>query len=136
MEVIAGIFAGIGAISALIGGRKASRDAKRAGKKEEALEKMVTAEKIRQIGIEEEVMRGETIAQVAGSGVLASIGSPLAVLAEQRREVGYKRDITSRVGATKAQAALDRAGMVANQAKYSSYGSAANQFASMFGLFG
>ena len=79
---------------------------------------------------------GDTRAQVAGSGVKVDVGSPLTILAEQARTFAAQRDITAKVGATKAQSALSRGSMAANNARYSSYGAAANQFANLFSMLG
>jgi hypothetical protein len=134
--IVGAVFAGIGALSSIMGGRKADRDAKRAAAEEARLEGLVTREKVRQIGVEERVMRGDTIAAVAGSGVKAGEGSPLQILAEQAREFGRQRSIVSEVGATKAAAALTRGSMIGQQARYQSYSTASNQFAQMFSLLG
>lgn len=132
----AAVIAGIGAITSIIGGNKAARAAKQAAQREAQLEGLVTIEKMRQLHIQERIQRGETIAQVAGSGVKASEGSPLTLLAEQAREFAMQRQITHSVGASKATAALQGGSLVANQAKFGSYSNAANQFANMFSLFG
>lgn len=134
--VAGAVLAGIGAISSILGGNKASHAAKRAGREEARLEGLVTAEKIRNLGIDERVMRGETRAQVAGSGVKVGEGSPLQVLAEQARSFAAERKITSEVGASKADLALTRARGVASAARYGSYANAANQFGQMFSLLG
>jgi hypothetical protein len=136
LATIAAVAAGIGALSSILGGRSAAKDAKRAAAEDARLEGIVTREKIRQIGVEERVLRGETIAAAAGSGVKAGVGSPLQILAEQAREFGRQKTITSEVGASKAASALQRGQMAGSQAKYSSYSSAANQFASMFNILG
>ena len=132
--VVGAVFAGLGAISSIIGGNKASHAARRAGREEARLEGLVTAEKIRNLEVDERVMRGETRAQVAGSGVKVGEGSPLQILAEQARSFAAERKITGEVGASKAGLAITRARGVSSAARYGSYASAANQFATMFSL--
>jgi len=134
--IIAGILSGVGAIASLAGGREAEKAADRQAAEEARLEGIVTDEKIRQLGVEEEVVRGETIASVAGSGVKVDSGSPLMVLATQASEYERLRNVTREAGASRAANALARGDLVGKQAKYGSYSSAANQFANMFSLIG
>lgn len=132
MEWVAAAIAGIGVISSIIGGNKARSDAKDAAAREAAAEEKVTAEKLRQLFREEDVMRGQTLAAVAGSGVRTDRGSPLKVLAEQQAEFIRERLITKQVGATRAQAALAQGSAIGRQAKYQGYSQAASGLTNLF----
>jgi hypothetical protein len=123
-----------GLISDFIGGRKAASAAKKAGKKQASDERVMTAERIRQLQIEERTLRGETIAKVAGSHVKVGQGSPLEILAEQAREFSKERQITGQVGATKAAAAMQRGRDVGNIAKYQSYSNIASGASNIFNM--
>ncbi len=124
--------AALGLISDFLGGKKASSAAKRAAKKEAVAEGEVTEERIRQLEIEERALKGQTIATAAGSGVITDVGSPLQILAEQAKEFAFERQITARVGATKAAAALQRGRDVGNAVKYQSYSNLARGASNIF----
>ena len=126
----------LGLISNFLGSKKASSAAKKEAKEGARLEGMVTAEKIRQLHVEEKVMRGETIAAYAGSGVKVGTGSPLDILAEQRKEFAFQRDITSRVGATKAAQGLTRGQNIASAYRYQGYSNMASGLGDIFSFLG
>ena len=63
-------------------------------------------------------MREQTITGFAASGVKANIGSPLEVLADQAAEFRREQVIIEKVGASKAQSALQSGKNVATQAKW------------------
>jgi hypothetical protein len=133
--LVAGVaMQGLGMISDFVGGRKAASAAKKAGKKQASDERVITAERIRQLQIEERTLRGETIAKVAGSHVKVGQGSPLEILAEQAREFSKERQITGQVGATKAAAALQRGRDVGSIAKYQSYSNIAQGASQIFNI--
>ncbi len=137
LGVLAGISAGLsalGLISGFLGSKKKEKAAKKAGKEEALAEKKVTAERIRQLDIQEGVVRGETIAATAASGVRVNRDSPLMVLAEQAREFAAERRITGEVGATKAAAALQRGRDVGNAVRYQSYSNLARGASSIFSI--
>ena len=126
--------AAAGLISGFLCAKKASSAAKKAAKKEAIAEGKVTAERIRQIGREEQITGGETIARQAGSGVKVSEGSPLMILADQAKEFAHERRVTQEVGATKAAAALQRGRDVGNAVKYQSYSNLANGASNIFSI--
>lgn len=111
--------AGVSALSGVLGfssSRRARRAARRAAAEEARIEREVTGERIRQLYGDEREMAGRTRAMAAGSGVVADRGSPLMVLAEQATEFAREREITRRVGASRAQAALAQGRAVGRQA--------------------
>jgi len=124
--------AALGLISDFLGGKKASSAAKRAAKKEAEAEGKVTAERLRQLGVEERVLEGQTIGGYAGSGVSVSRGSPLQILAEQAKEFAFEKRVTADVGATKAAAALQRGRDVGNAVRYQSYSNLAKGASNIF----
>lgn len=137
---VAGIaLSAIGALSSFVGSQRASDAAKRQAKEEARMESLVTREKLRQLNIEERVARGETIAGYAGSGVLATGNpkmTPSVVLAEQANEFLHQKNITSQVGATRAQNALAKGNATATAFRYQGYANTAQQLSSMFTQIG
>ena len=116
------------------GARKGEEAALQQGQDEATTERAVTKERIRQIGREEEMMRGETIGRVAGSGVKVSQGSPLEILADQAAEFKREKSITQEVGASKAKLALSSASALGTQYKYQGYSAAAQGLGSIFSI--
>jgi hypothetical protein len=140
--IYAGI-AAIGIISNFLGAKKAGKAAKEQAAEEARIEKLTTAERIRQIGKEERDMYGQTIAGYAGGGVLSSfgtmsdvpretIGSARPVLAEQAQEFAFERKITQETGASNVAQSLARGKALASQYKYQSYSNAASSIAQIF----
>lgn len=132
--VVIGTVVSVGAT--LIAGERAADAADDAASEEARLEGVVTREKLRQLQVEEEVVRGETIAAIAGSGVKVDEGSPLVVLADQAREYEYVRGATREAGASRAANALTRGRAVGDQARYGSYASSANSLTNLFMYLG
>ena len=139
---VAGLVIGtIGMISGFLGSKKASKAAKESSKEEARIMKETTAERMRQLGVEERTMFGETLAGYAGGGVQAvspslsgarpQTGSPATVLAEQKKEFKYERDITASVGASNVQQALSRGKSTADAYKWQGYSNAASSLSSM-----
>jgi hypothetical protein len=144
---IAGLVVGaVGIISGFLGSKKASKAAKDQAKEEARLEKMVTEERIRQLGREERQLYGDTVAGYAGGGVLSSfgsmsnvpretIGSPGTVLAEQAAEFQREREITQKVGATKVAQGLARGKATAEAYKYAGYTNAAQGISNILSTY-
>lgn len=133
--VVAGIaIAALGLISDFVGGSKAAKAAKRAAKGEAAAELKVTQERIRQLDIEERVLRGQTIAAAAGGGVKTTVGSPMELVAEQAKEFAFERKITAEVGASRAAAGLQRGRDVGSAYKYQSYSNLAKGASNIFSM--
>ena len=137
-------FSAVGLISSFLGSKKASKAAKKQAEIEAKQEGLLTDERLRQLGIAERVLYGETVAGAAGSGVLSSFGSirdvPLtpigsvgAVLEEQSKEFAFERKIVKEVGATKVQAGLAAGSATATAYKYKGYSDAFSGIGSILG---
>lgn len=111
----------VGLISDFIGAKKQEHAAERAGERAAEAERRTTAERIRQIGIEERTLRGDTLAATAASRVKVDSTSPLLVLAEQTREYGREKQFVREVGATQANAALQHGRDMAKSIRYQAY---------------
>ena len=139
---VAGLVIGtVGLISGFLGSKKASKAAKEQAAEEARITKETTAERMRQINIEERTLFGQTLAGYAGGGVQAmapsltgstpQTGSPATVLAEQKKEFRFERDITASVGASNVQQALSRGKSTADAYKWQGYSNAASSLSSM-----
>ena len=139
---IAGAVIGaVGLISSFLGSKKASKAAKDQAAEEARLEKMTTAERQRQINKEERALYGGTLAEYAGGGVKVSPGlmdfaatpidSVKAITDEQKKEFGFEREITRKVGATKVQQALAGGKATAQAYKYQGYSNVASGISSI-----
>ena len=137
VEIAGAVIGAVGLISGFLGRRKAASSAKKEAKEQARLEGLVTQEKIRTLGIDERTLYGETVSGYArggvqavgptlGGGALPQTGTPQTVLGEQSREFAYQKDITQKVGATKAQAALTRGKNVADAYRWSGYANVAS----------
>jgi hypothetical protein len=124
----------LGMISDFIGANKAGKAAKKAARAEGIAESKVTAERIRQLHLEERVMKGQTIAAAAGSNVKVDKGSPLQILAEQAKEFANERRITGEVGATKAAAAMRSGRNVSNAYRYQAGSNIAQGASNIFSI--
>lgn len=143
VSIAALVVSGVSAVAGFLGSQKASSAAKNQAQLEAEQEKKLTTEKLRQLGIEERAVYGQTLAQYAGSGVLANApslsgqpkpnaGSPLVVLAEQAKEFGFQRKITQEVGATKVNQALSGGKATADYYRYSGYANVASNLSNVF----
>ena len=126
--------AAAGLISDFIGSKASARAAKRAGMRESKSEQEITRERLRQLDKKERTMAGSTRARTAASNVKANSSSPLMNLAEQAKEFGYERDLTKRVGASKAGMAYQRGSDVARQVKLRGYSDMAKGASNIFGI--
>ncbi len=125
-------FAALSGMFSLIGGRMAKTAAEREGNLIAGQEDLITGAKVADLKIQERVMSGQTQAAAVGSGVKATTGSPLEILAEQARQFARERDVTAQVGAMKSRLARERAYNVGQAALYQSYGAAASSFGKAF----
>ena len=139
---VAGLVIGtVGLISGFLGSKKASKAAKEQAAEEARITKETTAERMRQINIEERTLFGQTLAGYAGGGVQAmapsltgstpQTGSPATVLAEQKKEFRFERDITASVGASNVQQALSRGKSTADAYKWQGYSNAASSISNI-----
>lgn len=144
---LAGVVLGaVGLISGFIGSKKASKAAKEQAALEAEQERLITGERIRQLGKEERAMYGETVAGYAGGGVLSqfgtmggtptgAIGAPKSVLQEQANEFQREREITQKVGATKVAQGLARGKATAEAYKFAGYSNAAQGIANILSSY-
>ncbi|GAF74209.1 unnamed protein product [marine sediment metagenome] len=135
--VIAGLVIGaVGVIAGFLGSKKASKAAKKQADLEAEQERLITGERIREIGREERQLYGETVAGYTQGGVLSSfgtmsdvpretIGSAGSVLTEQQIEFQRERSITEKVGASKVASGLARGKATASAYKWQGYSNAA-----------
>ena len=103
--------------------------------------KETTADRMRQLNVDERAMYGETLAGYAGGGVHAvapslnggavQSGSPATIIGEQRREFKAEKDITASVGASNVQQALTRGKNTADAYKWQGYSNAASSLSSI-----
>jgi hypothetical protein len=154
--------AAAGLVMDFVGSKKASKAAKKEGAEQARLEGLVTDEKLRNLRTEQRSMYGETLAGYAGGGVLARApslesnltlgdsfggagayggsdsvmtGSPGSVINEQALSFAKQRDITRKVGATKAQQALTRGSNIADQYRYSGYANVASGISNILSTY-
>ena len=122
-------------ISGFLGSKKASKAAKKQAAEEARIEGLLTTERMRQLDKEEDTAYGQTLAAYAGSGVKATAGAgtPQQILAEQKEEFGYERQITQDVGASKDAQSLQQGRAADNAYRYQGYANLASGLASMFG---
>lgn len=125
---------GISLISSIFGGKKSSDRAEEQAAREAEIERKVTAERVRQIGVEKEALRGETVARTAASGIKTTSQSSLELLKEQAFEFQMEELITREVGASKAKASLDRGSALAEQYRQSGYQGALSSLGSIFSV--
>jgi hypothetical protein len=129
--------AAAGLVLNYVSSKKGSKGAKKESKEQARLEGLTTAEQLRILDIEQRAMYGNTLAGYAGGGVQATAptlggearaqtGSPQAILAEQAKEFGLQKDITQKVGATKAAQALTRGKNVADDYRWTGYANVAS----------
>jgi hypothetical protein len=141
----AAVTGAVGLISSFIGSKKASKAAREQAALEAKHEGLITTERQRQINKEERALYGETLAGYAGGGVLIGQGgqdrpptpqgSVGSVIGEQRREFGFERAITGKVGATKVQQALAGGKATADAYKYQGYANVATGISSILANF-
>ncbi|RKX23484.1 MAG: hypothetical protein DRP45_10435 [Candidatus Zixiibacteriota bacterium] len=125
-------FAALSGMFQLIGGRKAKGAADRESQMIAGQERYITGAKLQDSRIQQRVMRGQTIAGAAGSGVKTGTGSPLEILAEQAKQFARERDVIQSTGEAKARYAIERGRNVGQAALYQSYAGAAGSFGQAF----
>ncbi len=135
------LFAAVAATSSLVGSafsisssKRAARAANRQAALEAEREERVTAERLRQIDRDEQILRGETIASAAASGVKVGEGSVLEILADQQAEFFRERQVTEEVGASKVAGALQRGSYVADRVRSQGIASAFSGIGNAFDI--
>jgi hypothetical protein len=134
LTIASTILTGGSVLSGIFGASKAKKAARRKAEEEAAAEGEVTAERVRQIDVEEKALRGETIAKTAASGIKTTSGTTISLLAEQAYEFEKERAITEKVGASKATSALARGNSLAAQIDSQAIGSSVSQLTSLFSI--
>lgn len=135
-----------GLVAQYVGSKKAGKAAKEQSEEEARLEGLVTQEKMRQLGIDERVMYGQTMAGYASGGVQSfaptlggeprvQAGSPSQIISEQQKEFAAERQITQDVGASKVKQSLDRGTALKNQYKWSGYANVASGISGILGRY-
>ena len=94
-----------------------SRSAKKEAKKAKALERLMTAEELRRLGIEQERVLGGARSQIAASGFTGYGASTESYLDELQREQALQTSFTAKVGAQRASAIDQRGGALASSYK-------------------
>lgn len=135
IQIAALALSAIGTVAGFMGSKNSEKAANKQARKEAEAEKKVTAEKLRQLEIEERALMGETIAAYAGSGVISnaggSKGTPAVLLAEQAKEFAAQKKITKEVGASKVQQSLMAGKATADAYRYSGYANVASGISNM-----
>lgn len=125
-------------IAAIIGGISARKDAKKAARSQARLNQKVTSSKLADLFAEERVLKGQTIAAIAGSGVKyapqTSTSSPMEILMEQAKTFERERRTVAEVGAMESKQILQRGRMVGNQALYAGIAGGTSSIASAFSI--
>jgi hypothetical protein len=130
------------------GGKKAAKAAERQADAQAAVEEKLTAERVRQLDIDERVQYGETLAGYAGGGVLGQTpgldpakfrtgmqGSPLVVLQEAAREFAKEREVTQDVGAANIAQIQLGGKATATRYKWQGYAGAADSLSKALSLY-
>lgn len=120
----------IASILNILGGIKGKKAAEEYAADEAKMEGVITQAKLEDLKVEERVLKGQTIAGAAGSGVKVDKGSPLEVLREQAESFTKERQTVARVGATRASNTLMRGAMAGRQALYQGWAAGLTQAAS------
>ncbi len=107
--------AAVGAVSSIIGGNKAKKKAKEAGKANEALIRAETAEQIRRTQMQFDQQLGLTRAMIGASGVTMT-GTPVRYLEFMRNEQRKQLEWTKKAGDMRATAARKQGSYVGGQA--------------------
>ena len=125
----------IAAALSIIGGIKGKKGAEKAAMEQAKMEGLLTNAKLEDLKTQERVMKGQTIAAVAGSNVKTDIGSPLQVLMEQAKNFTKERQTVAQVGATRSGNTLLRGKQVGRQALWQGWTNAFAQTSSAFSTF-
>jgi len=107
--------AAVGAVSSIIGGNKAKKQAKEAGKANAALIQAETAEQIRRTQMQFDQQLGLTRAMIGASGVTMT-GTPVRYLEFMSNEQRKQLEWTKKAGDMRAKAARKQGSYVGGQA--------------------
>jgi hypothetical protein len=119
MAAVIGL-AAVQGVSALSSSKATKKEAKRA----EALERLMTAEELRRLAIEQEQVLGSAKSQIAASGFTGYGASTEAYMENLRGEQGKQRAFTAQTGASRADAIRRSGGARASAYEMEALGSA------------
>lgn len=129
----------ISGVSSIIGGQKADKKAREAGRANARLIQMETNEQLRRTRREFDMMRGETRAIIGASGVRFS-GTPAAYLADMKREQYRQLTYTEMAGKQRAKAARKQGSYIGQSARmqgltagFQAFGGAASYASNVIG---
>ena len=134
MQWVAAAMAVISAVGSIVGGIKGGKSAGAAGRAEARAEGDITSAKLEDLFAEERNMRGQTLAGAAGANVKVDKGSPVEILAEQARTFERERQITAKVGASRASITKQRGEMLGKQIAYQGISTGIGQLAGAFSM--
>lgn len=97
---------------------KSSSAAKKEARKAQRLERLMTAEELRRLEIEQQRVLGGAKAQIAASGFTGYGASTESYLQELQKEQGLQRSFTAQVGASKASAIGSRGKALSSAYKF------------------
>lgn len=116
MQFVAAGAAVVGAASSIIGGNKAKRAAKEAGKANARLIQAETAEQLRRTRLQFDKQIGTTRAFIGASGVQLNVGTPQRYVDFMKKEQRAQLDWTEKAGKMRASAAKKQGSYVGGQA--------------------
>lgn len=129
----------VGGVSSIIGGNKAKRAAKEAGKANARLIRAETNEQLRRTRREFDMMRGQTRALIGASGVRFE-GTPMRYLEDMKQEQDKQLTYTEIAGKKRARAARMQGSYIGQSAQmqgltagFQAFGGAAGYIANVTG---
>ncbi len=129
----------ISGVSSIIGGQKADKKAREAGRANARLIQMETNEQLRRTRREFDMMRGETRAIIGASGVRFS-GTPAAYLRDMKQEQDRQLAYTKMAGEKRAKAARKQGSYIGQSARmqgltagFQAFGGAASYASNVIG---
>ena len=116
MQFVAAGAAAVGAVSSIVGGNKAKKAAKQAGKANAMLIQAETAEQLRRTRLQFDKQIGTTRAFIGASGVVMNSGTPRRYLDLMKQEQDLQLAWTEKAGKMRASAARKQGSYVGGQA--------------------
>ena len=116
MQYVAAGAAVVGAVSSIVGGNKAKKAAKEAGKANARLIQAETAEQLRRTRLQFDKQIGTTRAFIGASGVQLNVGTPQRYVDFMKKEQRAQLDWTEKAGKMRASAAKKQGSYVGGQA--------------------
>ena len=129
----------VGGISSIIGGQKADKKAREAGRANARLIQTETNEQLRRTRREFDMMRGEAVAMIGASGVKFR-GTPAAYLRDMKQEQDRQLAYTKMAGEKRAKAARKQGSYIGQSARmqgltagFQAFGGAASYASNVIG---